>query len=131
MTRYLHDDAIDASLEYIADNGDKLTVCATAPNTFTEATVDNMLMETTLTTGDGNGDYTIGDYSAGGRKLTVSAQNDVTVDSSGTADHFAIVDTTNSKLLLVTPCQSMELTAGNTENLNSFDWVSKDPVEPS
>jgi hypothetical protein len=132
MARFLSDNALDASLNYVADNGDKLCVCSAAPATYTEATSTYMLMETTLTPGDGNGDYTVQDGDIDGRKLTVSAQNDVTVTNTGTATHFAIVKTTaTTELLLVTPCQSMELTSGNTENLNSFDWVSRDPSAPA
>lgn len=127
MGRSLHNNVLDAALEYIKDNGDKLCVCNAEPTTYLEATDSFMLMETALAAGD----YTIEDGSVDGRRLTVASQNDVAVSTTGTASHFAIVDTVNEHVLLVTPCQSMSVTSGETENLNSFSWTSRDPVAPS
>jgi len=57
-----------------------------------------------------------------GRKVTVSAITDGTVSATGTATHYALVDSTNSRLLATGSLSaSQALTSGNTFTLTSFD----------
>lgn len=128
MGKTVNDDALDAMLDYIADNGDKLTVCSTEPTTYTEATSTYKLADTTLTKGEGNGDYTISDGDASGRKLTVAEQANIDVDTSGDAQHIAICDSVNSKLLYVTTCTSQALTQGNQVTVPAWDIEVADPT---
>lgn len=71
-------------------------------------------------TGPANGD-------TNGRKLTVAQQATITVDSSGTAQHIALADSANSKLLYVTTCTSQALTSGNTVTVPAWDIEIADP----
>ena len=121
MGKSQHDDVLDAMLDNIADNCDRLTVCSTEPTTFAEANATYKLADVTLTKGDGNGDYTIGDGDASGRKLTVAEQADIDVDTTGSAQHIALLDVTNSKLVYVTTCTAQGVTQGNTVTVPAFD----------
>lgn len=122
MTKFVLDAALDAYLAYIADLGDKLIICSTAPTTFTEANVTYNLGAVTLTEGGGNGDYTIGNGDTNGRKLTVAQQTGISVTASATATHIAIVDSVGSVLLVVTSLSSSQaVTSGNTATVNAFD----------
>ena len=128
MPKSVHDDVIDSALNYVADNGDKLVVCSQEPTDFTQANVTYALADVTLTVGDGNGSYTVADASGGGRELAVAENTGVNVDTTGTATHVAIVDTANSKLLLVTTCTSQSITSGNTITVPEFKETIGDPV---
>lgn len=123
MAKSIHDDVLDAALEYLEENGDEINVCSAQPTTYAEAHTTYMLAQHTLTTADSvvaNGD-------SSGRKITWSQQADITITNSGTATHVAVVDTGNSKLLLVTTCTSQALTSGNTVTIPTFDDEIADP----
>lgn len=124
MAKYANDDVMDAALDEIA-TGTILTVCSAQPTTRTEAVTTYKLADVTLTTGDGNGDFTIGNGDTNGRKISIAEQADIPVDSSGTATHVAICD--GSRLLLVTTCTSQALTSGNTVTVPTFDDEISDP----
>ena len=65
MAKTVHDDVLDAALDYLADNGMRLCVCSQEPTSYTEAINTYELADVDLTVGDGNGDFTIsnGDWS--------------------------------------------------------------------
>lgn len=97
MTKFIHDDVLDAALGYIETNCNKLTVCSQPPTTYTEGNATYALGDAVPGfTGPANGDVS-------GRKLTVDAVSGADVDSSGNANHVALLDTANSKLLYVVP----------------------------
>lgn len=73
-------------------------------------------------------DFTHANGDTSGRKTTVGQKTGVTVDASGTADHVALLDTTNKKLLYVTTATSQALTAGNTLTFNAWDVEIADPA---
>lgn len=128
MGKFFHDDVLDATLNEVADNGDKMFVCTAQPTTYTEASVTYVLATITLTVGDGNGDYTVADDGTSGRKLTVAAQSAASVTANGTATHVAIGDSGNSKVLAVTTTTSQSLTSGGTVDVPTFDLTVNDPA---
>jgi hypothetical protein len=73
MAKTVHDDVLDAALDKIA-TANVMTLCSAQPTTRTEAITTYMLADVTMTVGDGNGDYTIANGDASGRKLTMTAQ---------------------------------------------------------
>lgn len=100
MAGFTRDAALDAFLKNIADNGNKIVLCSSLPSTFTEATdTFKLTVPETLVTGDGNGDYTIANGTVSGRKLTLTAHSGVDGFASGTATHWAIVDTGTNALI--------------------------------
>lgn len=65
----------------------------------------------------------------GGREVTVSAVTDGSVSGTGTATHYAIVDTVNSRLLATAAlAASQSVTSGNTFSLASFKIGIPDPA---
>jgi hypothetical protein len=108
-------------LDAIANECTRVTICSTQPTTYTEANATYALADVTVTAGVGNGDFTKADGDTNGRKLTLVQQTGVTVDSSGTAQHIALLDVAGTELLAVTTCTSQAVTAGNTATINAFD----------
>lgn len=95
MTKFIHDDVMDAALNEIA-TANLQTLCSDPPTTRTEAVTTYALADVAMAGGDfanANGDTS-------GRKVTVAAKTGVTVDTTGMATHRALVDGT--VLLLVT-----------------------------
>lgn len=125
MPKYSNDETIDAMLDEIAE-GNILTVCSAAPTTRTEAITTYKLADVALTPGDGNGDFAISNGDSSGRKLVVSSQSAVPIDSSGTATHVAICDGT--RLLYYTTCTSLALVAAQTVDLPSWKIEVGDPT---
>lgn len=127
MARFANDAVMDAALDYIANNGGRMDICATQPTTYTEATSTKSLGSTTLTTGAGNGDYTKANGDTSGRKLTVAAQAGISIGTSGTADHLAITDG-SATLIYVTTITSQAVTSGNTADTSAWDIEIADPT---
>tara|TARA_R100000951_G_scaffold37517_1_gene32058 strand:- start:201 stop:572 length:372 start_codon:yes stop_codon:yes gene_type:complete len=68
------------------------------------------------------------DRTGGGRKVTVSAISDGSITGTGTVTHYALVDTTNTRLLATAALTaSQSVTSGNTFTLASFDIGIPDP----
>ncbi len=108
MAGYTRDAAIDAFLKNICDYGNKVVLCSGLPATYTEATdTFKLTVPETLVVGDGNGDYTIANGTVSGRKLTLTATPGVVGFKTGTATHWALVDSA-----------AQELVSSNTLNAN-------------
>ena len=69
------------------------------------------------------------DRSGGGRKVAVASITDGSVTATGTATHYALVDTINSRLLATGALTaSQAVTSGNTFTLATFDIGIPDPA---
>ena len=69
------------------------------------------------------------DRNAGGREVVVAAISDGTVTATGTATHYAILDTVNSRLLATGSLSaSQAVTSGNTFTLSSTTVGIPDPA---
>ena len=124
MAKAIHDDVLDAALEYLQTNGDEIVVCDTEPTTYAEAHTTYMLANHALA----GGDYTIANGDVSGRKVTIAEQAGITVTNSGTAGFVCITDTVSSALLLKTTCTPQALTAANTVTIPAFDDEIADPA---
>ena len=122
MAKSVHDDVLDGAFD-VLDQADLMTVCSAEPTTRTEAVTTFKLADVAMTP---NTDFTKANGDTSGRKVTVAAKSGVTVDSSGTATHVALVDAT--RLLYVTTCTSQALTAANTVNFPSWKVEIADPT---
>lgn len=68
------------------------------------------------------------DRTGGGREVTVAQITDGAITGTGTATHYAIVDTVNSRLLATGALTaSQSVTSGNTFTLASFKIGIPDP----
>ena len=69
------------------------------------------------------------DRTGGGREVVAAAISDGSVTGTGTATHYAIVDTVNSRLLATgSLTASQAVTSGNTFTLSSFSVGIPDPA---
>lgn len=69
------------------------------------------------------------DRTGGGREVVVAAISDGAITGTGTATHYAIVDTANSRLLATsTLTASQAVTNGNTFTLSAVAIGIPDPV---
>lgn len=124
MAKSVHDDVLDGALDIIRNNCTRVTVCSTQPTTYTEANATYALADVTVDSTD----FTKANGDTNGRKLTVAQQASVPVDTTGTAQHVALLDVANSKLLYVTTCTSQSLTSGNTVTIPAWDIEIADPT---
>ena len=120
----LNDRVFDNGLSVLDTEADRIDVCSAEPTTYTEATSTNTLgNSTSLSIGAPE------DRSGGGRKVAVAAISDGSITGTGTATHYAIVDTTNSRLLAAGALTaSQSVTSGNTFTLATFDIGIPDPA---
>ena len=125
MARSVHDDVLDAALNYIKNNTDKLVACSAQPTTYTEANSTYALADVAVSSSD----FTVADDTSG-RKVTAAQQDDVDVDATGSITHYALLDTGSSKLLFVTTATSKAVEAGDKITINAFDINLQDPVAP-
>lgn len=124
MAKSVHDDVLDGALNIIKNNCTRMTACSSQPTTYTEGNTTYALADVTMT----GTDFTVANGDTNGRKVTVAAKNGVTVDTSGTATHVALLDVSLTKLLYVTTCTSQALTGGNTVNFPAWDIEIADPT---
>jgi hypothetical protein len=118
------DYVFDAALSKLDTEADKLYICSQEPATFAAATTTYALgVKTSMSIGAAT------DRSPNGRKVIVAAITDGSVTGTGTATHWAIVDSVNSRLLATNALSaSQSVTSGNTFTLQAFDIGFPDAV---
>lgn len=122
MAKFSDNSVLDAGLDRIAE-ATRLTVCSTQPANFAGIAAV-ALADVTVDSGDFSSPT---DGSPNGRSITVSAQSDIPVDSSGTAGHIALDDGTT--LLYVTTIGSPQaITSGNTASTSAWTINLADPT---
>jgi hypothetical protein len=111
------DYCFDLALAYIDTNGNRLDICSQEPTTYTQAiTTYTLGNKTSLSVGAPT------DRSPNGRMVTVAAITDGSVTGTGTATHWAIVDTGNTRLIATGALSaSQAVTSGNTFTLAAFN----------
>jgi len=120
----LGDRVFDAGLNTLDTEANKITITSQEATTYTEANATYSLgSSTSLSIGAPS------DRSGGGREVTVSAISDGSVSGTGTATHYAIVDTVNSRLLATGSLNAPQsVTSGNTFTLATFKIGIPDPA---
>ena len=120
----ISDYVLDAALSKLDTEANRVDICSSEPTTYTAATSSASLGNTTSITISAPTD---GDTS--GRKVTLSAISGASVTGSGTATHFAISDTSNSRLLATGSLSGggQSVTSGNTFSLTAVDVEIPDP----
>lgn len=122
MAKSVHNDVLDAALNIIKNNANLMTACSQEPTTRTEAVTTYALADAVMS----GTDFTVGEGDTNGRKVTVAAQPGEAVDTTGTANHVALVDGT--RLLYVTTATAQSLTSGNTVDFSAWDIEIADPT---
>ena len=114
---FINDRVFDNGLTVLDTEANRLDICSLEPVTFASATSTNTLGNKTGPTVGAPADRT-----PNGRKVTVAAITDGTVTGTGTATHWALSDTVNSRLLATGSLSaSQAVTSGNTFTLGAFD----------
>ena len=129
MAKLVHDNVLDAALQYLETNVDWIAVCEGAPTTYEHAhsnkgTGTGKVLAHSATptfTGPAEGD-------ASGRKTAVDEEATITVDISGDADHIALVFVGSTLLLYATTCTLQALVAANTVTMPAWDIEFTDPT---
>lgn len=120
----LNDRVFDNGLTVLDTEADEIHVTSSEATTYAEAT-------STYTLGN-SGSLSIGapaDRAGGGRQVTVAAISDGSVTGTGTAAYYAIVDTSNSRLLATGALSSSQsVTSGNAFTLAGFTIGIPDPA---
>jgi hypothetical protein len=120
----LNDRVFDSGLSVLDTEANKIVVTSQEATSYTEANATYALGNSTS--------LSIGapaNRSGGGREVTVAAITDGSITGTGTATHYAIVDTNNSRLLATsTLSASQSVTSGNTFTLASFTIGIPDPA---
>jgi len=122
MAKSVHDNVLDAALNYLKNNVVLETVCTSQPTSYAEASSTYKLADVAVDSADFSGPAN-GDSS--GRKIQVNQQATITVDSSGSAQHVALCS--SDTLLYVTTCTAQQLTQGNTVTIPAWDIEIADP----
>ncbi|MEO1330340.1 MAG: hypothetical protein AAFW46_11810 [Pseudomonadota bacterium] len=134
MAKLLSHRALDAAFAYVADRADRLVLCAGAPADYEAAARPPgegglRLGAIEMSRGLGQGDFSVADGSASGRKLIVARQEGVPIETDGCADHVALIDQPGRALLLVTAlARPLDLEAGRVVSIDAFEDEIGDPV---
>lgn len=123
MAKSLVDAVLDGLLDILA-TATIMVLCSSQPTTYAELTSTYALADVVIDSGD----FTKANGDSSGRKVTIAAQNGVTVDSSGTAQHVGLGISGSSTFLGTTTCTSQAVTASNTCNIGSWKCEVADPT---
>ena len=128
MAKWAHADVLDNGINYIKTNCNKVAVISAYTAGDSYATVNAaILAEATMASGD----FTLGTSGSNRTLTTASGKQDTSANASGTASHFAFVDTANSKVLWVTEETSgQKIVLGNPVTFPSLVYTAKQPVAP-
>jgi hypothetical protein len=124
MAAILHDRVFDNGLTVLDTEADKLYITSSQATTYTEAITTYALGVKNTPTVSAPADRT-----GGGREVTVSAITDGSVTGTGTAGFYALVDSSNSRMLASNALSATQsVTSGNTFTLTSFKIGFPDPA---
>lgn len=122
---FINDYIFDAALAILDAEADRLDICSQEPTSYAEATATYSLGNKAA--------VAIGapeDRTPSGRKVVVPAITDGNATASGTATHWAVVDTVNSRLLASGSLTNPQvITSGNTFTLDAIDIGMADAVD--
>lgn len=114
---FIADRVLDEGLQVLSNEANRLDICSSEPSTYAAATGGSSLgNKTSLSVGNPAA------RSPDGRRVTVAEITDGSVTGTGTATHWAITDTSNSRLLATGSLTSSQaVTSGNDFTLSAFD----------
>lgn len=124
MAKIVADRVLDGALNIIKNNDTRMTACSAQPTTYAEGNATYALADVTMASGD----FTAANGDTSGRKLTVAAKTGVTVDTTGTVTHVALLDVTGTALDYVTTTASQAVGAGGTVDFGSWKIEIADPT---
>lgn len=125
MSKVITAAALDAALNYVKTNVERLVLCSAQPANYAGVAAVE-LADVAFGSADCTGPAA-GDVS--GRKMTFAAKAGVTVDASGTGKFVCLVrDTATSLLLSVTSCADVAVDHAGTVDIGSHKIEIADPT---
>jgi len=130
MAKSVHNNVLDAMLNFIVDNTDRLSVCSSQPTTYSHAITSYMLAITSTVDISSTAPA---DGVVSGRRVTIPQNageaSPLTVSTGGTAQHVALVGSVASTntLLYVTTCTAQALIASGNVTVPAWDIEVRDP----
>lgn len=121
---YAHDDILDGGPDALIADADELWLCSAEPDTYTEATATFALgSKSAPSLSNVNG-------STDGRAAQVAAFTDGAITASGTASHWALVDSGTSRILAAGALTGTQaVTNGNPFSFAQFNaYTVRDPA---
>lgn len=119
----LNDRVFDSGLTVLDTEASAIHVCSQEPTTYAAATSTYTLGNSTSLSGAAPSDR-----SGGGREVVFAAITDGSITNTGTATHYALVDVSNSRLLVTGSLSaSQSVTNGNSFTGASFAVGIPDP----
>jgi hypothetical protein len=120
----LNDRVFDNGLTVLDTETNRLDITSQEATSYAEATSTYTLgNQTSISVG------APADRSGGGREVTVAATTGGSVSGTGTATHYSLVDTGNSRLLATgSMSASQSVTSGNTFSTDAFAIGIPDPA---
>lgn len=119
----LDNSIFDDGLNTLTNDANRIDVTSQEATTYAEATSTYTLGNSTSASAGSPADRT-----GGGREVEVGAITDGSITGTGTATHYALVDTVNSVLLVTgSLTASQSVTSGNTFSLAAFKIGIPDP----
>lgn len=122
MGKKADDTFLDSALDDIATNGTVYHINTAEPATRAAAISDSLATQALV-----GGDYTKANGDTSGRKTTIAQKAGISITSTGTATHVAIIDA-SARLIYVTTCTSQLLTSGGTVTIPAWDIEIRDPT---
>ncbi len=120
----LNNRVFDNGLSVLDTEANRLDITSQEATSYADATSTS-----TLGNSDSLSIAAPSDRSGGGREVVVASIADAPVTGDGTATHYAIVDTANSRLLATGSLTASQVVAsGNTFSLGSFTIGIPDPA---
>lgn len=122
MGKSLGDDTLDGALNIVKNNATRQVLCSAEPANYAgvaAVTLATQIIDSSDFTGPADGDTS-------GRKLTVNEQTGVSISSTGTANHVAYTNGTDT-LYAVTTITGQSVTSGNTATVGAHDIEIADP----
>lgn len=113
---FIADYILDLLLAEFDSNADTLYICSQEPTSYAQASSTYKLgTKSSLSIG------APADRTPSGRKVTVAAFSDGTVNTSGTATHWAITKSGTTLMATGSLASSQAVTSGNSFSLAAFD----------
>lgn len=122
MGKFASAEVLDGSLAVVS-MATRLVALSGQPADFAAAN-GGRLAEAVLA----GGDFTLAAGDISGRKVSIAAKSGLAVIAAGTADHVALLDAANSRLLYVTTCPAQALVAGGTVSIAGWSVEIGAPV---
>ena len=127
MARSQNDLMLDAALNWVKDNTEKMFVMSSGvhPMTYASAKAHALASIAIASTV-----FTLADGDVSGRKMTVAIVSGISVTTTGSATHTALVNSTSSFVCYLVPTSTQVVTAGNSLNTTAFDIEIEDSSAP-